>query len=96
MSWRDQAACAGKPTEWWFPARNDGPDVDRARSVCASCPVRDECEDAGRGEYAGMWGGHLIGDKERKAKRIQSRASKRGNNQWSGSVPASLRREVEG
>lgn len=53
MSWRDDAACAGKPTAWFF-----GQDVSRGLEVCRGCPVRTECAAEGekRGEY-GVWGG---------------------------------------
>lgn len=43
--WRDQAACRelGVPTAAFFPPRGQRP--DRARGVCAGCPVRAECLD---------------------------------------------------
>ena len=59
--WRDSAACAGHPTEWWFPPRTQnlrhrpGP----GEEICASCPVRPECVLAGRDEPDGIWGGVL-------------------------------------
>ena len=45
MSWRDRAACIDTPRDWFFPL--PGPnlvaDIKRAKAVCASCPVRDDC-----------------------------------------------------
>lgn len=55
--WKLDAACRGKPTEWWYPQRGDK--AHRAHLICADCPVRTECD-----EYAtqhrdthGVWGG---------------------------------------
>lgn len=69
QEWRDEAACKGKAPGIWFPAvvpefkdRRPSDGVDPyayARSICAGCPVRQECLDAavaGR-ELDGMWGG---------------------------------------
>lgn len=53
-SWRDVAACRGRPTEWWY---SDDPQVQaQAREVCLGCSVRAPCAAAGIGE-PGMWGG---------------------------------------
>lgn len=53
MSWRDQAACAGKPTAWFF-----GQDVTRGLEVCRGCPVRGECAaEADEYQAVGVWGG---------------------------------------
>lgn len=55
--WATQAACAGCHPDMWFPRR--GQNIDPARAVCNTCPVRAECL-----EYAlvwnipfGVWGG---------------------------------------
>lgn len=53
-AWHTDAACSGKPMEWWFPDR--GESVDPAKEVCASCPVIDECAD-----FAVTQGVHLVG-----------------------------------
>lgn len=53
VSWRDDAACAGKPTAWFF-----GADVSRGLEVCRGCPVRAECAAEGEEHQAvGVWGG---------------------------------------
>lgn len=57
MSWRDEAACKGKPTEWWFP--NQGETASLALAICKRCPVADECREYAdtAGERYGVWGG---------------------------------------
>jgi WhiB family redox-sensing transcriptional regulator len=60
--WKEQAACKGK-TDLFFPkdiegstrANTDG--YREARKICAICPVRPECAEAGKSERAGLWGG---------------------------------------
>lgn len=45
--WQRDAACRGKPAEWWFP---EGRGVHatasrrKAIAVCQTCPVIDQCE----------------------------------------------------
>lgn len=39
MDWRKMAACRGMDPELWFPL-GDGA---QARTVCAGCPVADQC-----------------------------------------------------
>jgi WhiB family transcriptional regulator, redox-sensing transcriptional regulator len=55
--WVGRATCRGVDPDLFFPDR--GGDVDRAKAICADCPVRDDCLD-----YAlrwrirfGIWGG---------------------------------------
>lgn len=47
-AWTEQAACAGKPTEWWTPEEGSRkgklpPIARRALALCAACPVQVEC-----------------------------------------------------
>jgi len=54
-AWHGQAACRGRHDEWW-------PDDYRTSAVklakvCARCPVRRQCADAGRTEAYGFWSG---------------------------------------
>lgn len=66
--WTKDAACVGKPAEWFDAFDHDNNvgrryvlDQRRAASVCASCPVRTECAlDAVRNEMSGVWGGYLF------------------------------------
>jgi WhiB family transcriptional regulator, redox-sensing transcriptional regulator len=39
--WRDQALCAETDPEVFFP--EPGESADKARSICAQCPVRADC-----------------------------------------------------
>ena len=39
----------------FFPS--PGQPAREARAVCATCPVKAECYEAGRSEYYGVWGG---------------------------------------
>ncbi|HLX89474.1 MAG TPA: WhiB family transcriptional regulator, partial [Acidimicrobiales bacterium] len=52
------AACRGEPVALFFPQPGLQP-IGRssARTLCAVCPVRRPCADAGRDEPEGLWGG---------------------------------------
>lgn len=53
--WMEHAACRGLDPEFFYPKK--GESTTEAREVCLSCPVRVQCELAGREEFYGMWGG---------------------------------------
>lgn len=59
-NWRLQAACRGKPTEWFYPPK-EAPHRLRARAtlLCEGCPVRLICLEEGLKESHGhgIWGG---------------------------------------
>ncbi len=75
--WRALGACRHEDPELFFPIIASGPGLvqtDRAKSVCARCPVRAECL-----QFAvqtvqdhGVWGG--TSEEERRALRRPSRA----------------------
>jgi WhiB family redox-sensing transcriptional regulator len=74
-SWRRRAACSDKPTALFFPdlKRPDaGVMVAEAKSVCAGCPVREDCLTAGWDECHGIWGGLTV------AERRAARRSRQG------------------
>ena len=56
QAWKLRGSCAtaDQPNDWHTPHRDA---IARAKSVCATCPVLDECRDAGRDEPSGIWGG---------------------------------------
>ena len=54
-AWHRLASCAGLDPNLYFPVRGE-PTKD-ARAVCATCPVRPECREAGMKEQQGLWGG---------------------------------------
>ncbi|MCP3936254.1 MAG: WhiB family transcriptional regulator [Actinomycetia bacterium] len=69
--------CAERPPSEFFPS--DGVGVDRARKVCATCPVKETCL-----EYAlvnridhGVWGGASERERRRilKRRRIAAEAA---------------------
>lgn len=44
-SWRDHAACRGRPTSIFFPEPHDQAAVREAQRICAGCPVQESCGD---------------------------------------------------
>lgn len=68
-AWMDDAACRDEPTALFFPKR--GESTDRAKAICARCPVREECLDysletptADGTSVVGIWGG--LSDRQRR------------------------------
>lgn len=53
------AACRGLAPDVFFPAHGDVAGSRRAKAICATCPVRDECLDVAlrNCERHGIWGG---------------------------------------
>ena len=43
QAWRDNARCVGMATEIFFPESLTEARFDKALSICASCPVKDQC-----------------------------------------------------
>lgn len=61
MNWRDRAACAGHPTEWWFPEKRGARTAvtRHAIDICRQCPVQLDCLRHAQEhlELHGIWGG---------------------------------------
>lgn len=55
--WRASAACRGRPTYLWFPARGDHETRDKGRRICLACIVRDQCRAEMLDERVGTYGG---------------------------------------
>lgn len=55
--WRTAAACRGRPSWMWFPARGDRVTLDAAIKVCRSCTVRARCLNENLHEPDGIYGG---------------------------------------
>lgn len=53
--WHRQAKCRGLDPDLFFPT--PGASAAGAKAVCATCPVKAECYEAGRFEHFGVWGG---------------------------------------
>ena len=75
--WMTKGNCFERPPSEFFPS--DGVGVDRARKICATCPVKTPCLD-----YAlrnridhGVWGGTSERERRRilKARRIAAAKS---------------------
>jgi hypothetical protein len=65
--WRAEAACQGRPTWMWFPARGDSATLRAAKRVCGACLVRDDCLTANLHQRDGVYGG--LSARERRALR---------------------------
>ncbi len=89
--WRASAACRHADPEIFFPIGTCGPamaEIDRARQICAGCPVRTRCLDwaLAHGAAFGIWGG--LTEHERRARRREHRAvstaddSQEGHGRW--------------
>jgi WhiB family redox-sensing transcriptional regulator len=63
-AWHAQAACRGRGPELFFPP--SGEDGVLAKAICARCPVREPCLEAGAREL-GVWGG--TSERERRRRR---------------------------
>ena len=62
-SWRELAACRSHDPELFFPIGKAGlgqGEIQRAKIVCAGCPVRQSCLDFAleTGQEFGIWGGY--------------------------------------
>jgi WhiB family redox-sensing transcriptional regulator len=62
-SWRESAACRFLDTELFFPIGKAGraiEEIRRAKTVCASCPVRQPCLAFALDTHQGygIWGGY--------------------------------------
>lgn len=70
-SWQREALCSQTDPEAFFPER--GSSARDAKSVCATCPVREECLEyaLANDERFGIWGG--LSESERR--RLRSRVA---------------------
>ncbi|MEV4099558.1 WhiB family transcriptional regulator [Nonomuraea sp. NPDC049649] len=62
LDWSRRAACSDLDPELFFPISLQGPgqsQVERAKAVCRTCPVRRPCLDyaISSGQTHGVWGG---------------------------------------
>ena len=74
--WRLDAACRDLDTAIFFPESDD--EIARAKAVCASCPVRQECLDFAliTRQDDGVWGGLDENERKRVRRRRQEAARK--------------------
>lgn len=76
--WVEKAACRGVDPDVmvpWVPRGSNGSEADQAKSICATCPVRQPCLDAAleRPALKGVWGG--TSEAERRAIRKMRRTA---------------------
>ena len=73
--WRERAGCRDLDTDLFFPV-GEGAEaqvqIDAAKTVCASCPVRDECLAFALDtrQDAGVWGGMTEDERRRHRRRL--------------------------
>jgi WhiB family redox-sensing transcriptional regulator len=69
LKWMDRGGCRNFPPAVFFP--QDGAGVERARAICAHCPVKTECLEHALGNHIdhGVWGGCSERERRRIAKR---------------------------
>lgn len=74
--WQARAACRGVGPDVFYPAdmavRHGVDPYAMARRLCAGCPVREPCREAGMSEAYGMWGGLTEADCKGAAKGVRS------------------------
>jgi len=73
MTWRDNAVCIDYDPEIFFPKRSSRhyvEDVAYAKSICAQCPVTQQClqegRNIGRSGYYGIRGGLTADERHRR------------------------------
>lgn len=66
IPWRESAACIEVLDEIsFFPDRDDTVGITRAKAVCSTCPVADECLSWAieTNQSEGIWGGHTAAER---------------------------------
>lgn len=71
QSWKKDAACKGMTALFW-PPRGANEIADRARAICATCPVAMECLAFGLYEREGIWGGLSVKPRRRIARAVRA------------------------
>lgn len=79
--WYEDAACASHPAEMFFPPSDDSSAARAAKTICAACPVRDECLSFAleTAQSEGVWGGMDAGERRRLRRRIRDRSRRRAS-----------------
>lgn len=74
-SWWLRGACRDKPRELFFPRKGAShKQIEQAKAVCATCPVRAECLawTLSLGEGGGIWGGTTANERKVLRKRQEA------------------------
>lgn len=66
-TWRDGAACNGDEDVDFFPSPDDAVGNARAKALCASCPVLDDCLAFAieTNQTDGIWGGTTAAERSK-------------------------------
>lgn len=68
-AWTVDAACAGSSPALFFSPKGNTHLVRKAKAICDTCPVKDDCLEFGLTEPIGIWGG--LTPKERRVVKRQ-------------------------
>lgn len=73
--WRESAACSGIDSDVFFPSSDDEASTAKAKAVCESCPVKEDClgYSLATNQKAGVWGGLDANERRRMRRRIRDR-----------------------
>jgi WhiB family transcriptional regulator, redox-sensing transcriptional regulator len=71
-AWWADAACKDADPDLFFPLL--GYPTTPAKEICAGCPVREVCEQEGRDERYGVWGGTSVEDRWARRRREKREA----------------------
>lgn len=65
-AWQEAAACLGREDVDFFPTPDDAAGIERARAVCAGCPVADDCLAFAieTNQSEGIWGGMTAAERQ--------------------------------
>ncbi|MBI5088429.1 MAG: WhiB family transcriptional regulator [Actinobacteria bacterium] len=79
-TWRNRAVCKDTDPDLFFPVGTTGQalvQIDRAKEVCGTCPVKSECLDYAleTNQDSGIWGG--LDEEQRRNIRRQAAARQR-------------------
>lgn len=96
--WRNHAACAGHPTNWWFPDDRTGNThrtTQAAITICRSCPVQTPCLNQARadGDHHGIRAGINLEHHHRTRTRTNPNCDKPINHGTHGGYQAHLYRK---
>ncbi len=70
--WREAGACVGVDADLFFPVGEELEKIAAAKSVCATCPVRDDClqYSIATNQTEGVWGGLTPAERRRLRRRL--------------------------
>lgn len=74
VTWRNDAACVGTPTDWFFPPRGAVrmTETRQAIATCFACPVRLECLIENIGESDGIYGGFAASRRAKMRRKLRA------------------------